>query len=85
MYQDKTGEVDINPSLAIERIDSWVDGAVKIAPNIVVALIVFGLFFLISLGVKRFAVSTFKKRGRPNLGEVLGGFFPVWAVVNNSK
>lgn len=81
MQQDKQGEIDLNPSLAVERIDSWLDGAVKIAPNIAVALIVFALFFVVSLGVKRLVTSTFKSKGRSNLGEVLGGFFKAVIIV----
>lgn len=71
---DKTGEVDLNPSLALERIDSWLDGFVKLLPNIVVAIVVFFVFLLLAIFIKKAIVRTATKRGRNNLGEVMGGF-----------
>lgn len=74
MAQDKGGEIDINPSMAIEKLDSWIDGAVKLAPNFLIALVVFAVFFGISIFAKRLLKSRLKARGRENLGEILGGF-----------
>ena len=74
LASDKTGEVDLNPALAMEKIDSWLDGFVATLPNLVVAIIIFGLFLLTALGVKRAVTKTATSRGRQNLGEVLGGF-----------
>jgi len=70
---DKAGQIDLNPALAIERVDSWIDGAVKLFPNIVVALLVFIVFFFLSKLVKSLVIKTFEARGRENLGLVLGG------------
>lgn len=81
MQADVQGEIDLNPGLALERIDSWVDGAVKLAPNIAVALVVFLLFFLIAVVVKRLVTGTFNRRNRSNLGEVLGGFFKAAVII----
>lgn len=77
---DKTGEVDLNPSLAIEKIDSWVDGAVALLPNLIIAVIVFVLFIIAAAAARSIVLKTFKSRGRANLGEVLGGFIK-WAVL----
>lgn len=71
---DKTGEIDLNPSLAIERIDSWLDGFVKLIPNLIAAFIVFAIFFGLALLAKKLVLRSAHKRERHNLGEVLGGF-----------
>ena len=76
---DQTGEIDLNPARALERIDSWLDGFVKLLPNLVVALIfaVIAWFFAKWIGglINRSASS----RDRDNLGAVLGSFAR-WAV-----
>ncbi len=69
---DQPNEIDLNPQLALERIDGWIDGAVKLAPNIVIAVVVFFLFYLIAKGVKKLVMRSAAKRGRNNLGELLG-------------
>jgi len=71
---DKTGQVDLNPALAAEKIDSWLDGFVSTLPNIAVAVVVFIIFLIISVFVKKTIVKTATSRGRSNLGEVMGGF-----------
>lgn len=71
---DTPGEIDLNPGMAIERVDAWMDGAVKLLPNILVAIIVFILFFFIAKLIKAIIVKGAKSRERNNLGEVLGGF-----------
>ncbi|MGJ8562302.1 MAG: mechanosensitive ion channel family protein [Alphaproteobacteria bacterium] len=81
MENDTTGEIDLNPNLALERIDGWLDGAVKLAPNIVVALVVFLIFFLLAVLAKRLVRGTLKRRNRSNLGEVLGGFLKVATII----
>jgi len=50
---DKTGEVDLNPSLALEKIDSWVDGFVATLPNLLISIIIFCIFLIIASLVKR--------------------------------
>jgi len=77
---DASGEIDLNPALALERIDSWLDGFIKLLPNIAVALILFGLFFIVAKVVRSVVHRTFKSRGRSNLGEVLGGFIK-WMLI----
>lgn len=71
---DKTGEVDLNPALAKERVDAWLDGFVSTLPNLVVAIILFVVFVIIAVFVKRIVIKAAKARGRSNLGEVMGGF-----------
>lgn len=77
---DKVNEIDINPGAAIEKLDSWVDGFIKILPNLIIAIILFVVIYFISKFVKRLIVKTFKGRGRPNLGDIMGGFVR-WVIV----
>lgn len=78
---DKTGEVDLNPALAMEKVDAWLDGFVKTLPNIAVAIVVFIVFLIIAALVKRAVVKTATSRGRANLGEVLGGFLKAGIIL----
>lgn len=77
---DVPNEIDLNPALAIEKVDSWLDGLVKLLPNLIVALIVFILFYIAARIVRAIIFRTLKSRGRLNLGDVLGGFFK-WVIV----
>ncbi len=38
--RDVPGQVDVDLGTAVERIDSWIDGAIRLLPNIVIALVV---------------------------------------------
>jgi len=71
---DKAGEIDLNPALAKEKIDSWLDGFIATLPNLTLAIVVFFVFLLIAVLVKKAVLKTASSRGRRNLGEVMGGF-----------
>lgn len=77
---DKPAEIDLNPALALEKVDSWLDGIVKLLPNIIVALVIFLLFYIIAKIVRALVYRTFKSRDRANLGEVLGGLIK-WLIL----
>ncbi len=77
---DEPNQLDLDPSLALERIDSWIDGMVEIAPNVLVAIVVFFVFLGIGALIKRFVRSRAAGRGRDNLGEMLGGMAR-WVVI----
>lgn len=72
--EDTAKEIDFNPGLAIERIDSWIDGAVKLTPNFIAAIVVAGLFIGLGYLVQYLVFRSARNRNRENLGEVLGGF-----------
>lgn len=78
---DKTGEVDLNPALAVEKIDSWLDGFVATLPNLVVSLIIFFIFYLLAALIKKIVLKTATSRGRSNLGEVMGGFLRAGVIL----
>lgn len=71
--QSVPAEVDINPGLALEKIDGWLDGLIKLLPNIFVALIIIVIFYILARLLFTFVSRAFKSRDRANLGEVLGG------------
>ncbi len=76
---DVPQEVDLNPGKAWERVDSWVDGGMRLLPNLVVAIIVFAILFFIARGVGKIIHKQFTSHERENLGEVLGGFIK-WSI-----
>ena len=88
MKQDQTGDppagspdqISADLDKAIGQVDSWVDGAIRLLPNICVALAVLLVFFLIGLLSGHLVTKHLTKRGRSNLGEVLGSLVK-WTVI----
>lgn len=72
--QDKTGEIDVNPQSIIEKLDSWVDGIVKAAPNILIGILVFIAMLYLGRFLGKIVKKTFINKGRQNFGDLLGGF-----------
>ena len=71
---DQPQTLDIDPGMLVERLDTWLDGAIRLLPNVVVAVIVFLLFMVLASVARRLVVRQGVRRSRENLGEVLGGF-----------
>ncbi|RYH02787.1 mechanosensitive ion channel family protein [Salipiger sp. IMCC34102] len=63
-------EVDANPGLIFDKLDTWLDGFFRLLPNIAIALVVIAIFYviarLISGAVRRAAA----RRDRPSLADV---------------
>lgn len=78
--QDVPQQVDLNFGSAIERVDSWIDGIVRLLPNLIVAAVVLAVFVGLGMLAKRLIRRGSARRDRDNLGEVLGGFVK-WAVI----
>lgn len=76
---DKTGQIDLNPARAIERIDSWLDGLVRLLPNLVVALVVAVIAWFVAKWIGSLINRSAASRDRDNLGTVLGSFAR-WAM-----
>ncbi len=72
--QDQPQKIDFSLAGARERLDSWVDGATRLLPNIAVALVLLAIFYGLALFARRLIVGHAARRGRSNLGSVLGGF-----------
>lgn len=72
--QDTPQEIDFNPGIILERLDSWLDGMVRLLPNIAVAIILMVIVYFVARLVKRIIVKRTTTSGRENLGTVAGGF-----------
>ncbi|ABA58320.1 MscS Mechanosensitive ion channel [Nitrosococcus oceani ATCC 19707] len=78
--QDLPQQIDYDLSMAVERFDSWVDGAIRLLPNIFLALVVMILFYGLAVLVRWLVQRQSIRRGRHNLGRMLGSFSK-WAVI----
>lgn len=78
---DAPQQIDLDPGAALERIDAWLDGLVRMAPNILAAIVFFALAYGLACLVKGLVVSRATARGRENLGAVLGGLAKTAIVV----
>ncbi|MGO4999382.1 mechanosensitive ion channel family protein [Oceanisphaera sp. W20_SRM_FM3] len=74
VVQDVPQAINLDFGVALERIDAWVDGAIRLLPNLVVAAVLLLIFYGVGLLVRRLIVRQMHRRERDNLGEVLGGF-----------
>lgn len=70
---DTVGQIDFNPSAAIKTIDGWLDGAVALLPNLIVAITVFFIGWLFSRIIGSLISRRLAKRSRGDLGRMLGG------------
>lgn len=77
---DTPQEIDFNPGLLLEKIDAWLDGFIRLLPNMVVAIIVAVIFYFLARFVRNFIVKRASGRDRENLGRVLGGFVK-WIIL----
>lgn len=73
-------EIDANFGTVFDKIDTWLDGFIKLLPNIGVAVVVFILFWITASLVSRYATSVANSRGRHSLGAVLGSMLR-WSIV----
>jgi small-conductance mechanosensitive channel len=78
--QDAPQTIDIDPGALVERVDTWVDGAVKLAPNMVVALVLLVVAFAFASFIGALIYKRFKKRGRNDLGLMLKGLVK-WSIL----
>ncbi|WP_193164633.1 mechanosensitive ion channel family protein [Microbulbifer hainanensis] len=73
-------QMDLDFSVAVERVDSWIDGAVRLLPNLIIALLLFALFYVFGSLARRLIQRHLSHRQRENLGEVLGSLVK-WTLV----
>jgi len=73
-------EIDANPQAIFERIDSWLDGFIRLIPNLVVGIVVFLVFLVLARFAARMVRKFAKGQNRESLGEV-GGALLRWAVI----
>ncbi|QEA37870.1 mechanosensitive ion channel family protein [Pistricoccus aurantiacus] len=78
--QDTPQQMDMDFGASIERIDSWIDGAIRLLPNLIVAVVLLILFYGLGLLARHLIRRQSTRKQRDNLGEVLGGFVK-WVVI----
>ena len=72
--QDQKGEIDVNPTSIIEKLDTWLDGFIKALPNILVGIVVFIVMLYLGRWLGRVVKRMLKNKGRNNFGDLLGAF-----------
>lgn len=72
--QDQKGEIDVNPTSIIEKLDTWLDGFIKALPNILVGIVVFIVMLYLGRWLGRLVKRMLKNKGRNNFGDLLGAF-----------
>lgn len=71
-FQDKTGEIDVSVQRIWETLDNLLDSFVDRLPFMVIAVVVFILFFFAASLVRKFIRRATSGRQSANLGKVLG-------------
>lgn len=78
--QNDPESLDANVGTLVAKLDTWLDGAIRLVPNLVVAAVVMALFVGLAWFARRQVGQLAGRRDRQNLGEVLGGFVK-WTVL----
>ena len=73
-------QIDANTSLIFEKIDGWIDGFLKLLPNIVVAIALVFVFWIIGKIAAWMVRGAAKRRDRESLAEVAGALVK-WAII----
>jgi small-conductance mechanosensitive channel len=76
---DAPQEIDLNSGMIFEKLDTWLDGFVRLLPNIGVAIIVAIIFYFLAKLARNIILKSTKSNNRENLGQVLGGFVK-WVI-----
>lgn len=77
---DTPGEIDFNPGMFMQQVDSWLDGFVRLLPNLAAAIILVVLSYFVASLIGAFIRGRGEKRGRADLGRMLGGLVK-WTIV----
>lgn len=72
--KDKEGEIDINTTSIIEKLDTWLDSFIKALPNILIGIAILIAFIYISRWIGNLVKRMLKNKGRQNFGDLLGSF-----------
>ena len=77
---DVPQHIDLDFGMAVEHIDGWIDGTIRLLPNIIVGAVVMLIFYVLGRVAQRLVQRGGIRSQRENLGEVLGGFLK-WVVI----
>jgi len=78
--QNFTDGLIFNFSLVTNTVNEWITDAIKLLPNVIVALLVFVFFILIARLIKKIIVRKSTALNRPSLGNMLGGLAK-WSLI----
>ena len=73
-------QINANTGLLFTKLQTWLNGLIKLAPNIIVALVVLFIFWLISRGVRSVVRRAAERRDRPSLADVASSLVG-WSVL----
>jgi len=73
-------EIDADTSSIFGKLDVWLDGFLKLLPNIAVAVVVFIIAIAIGVALSKLVRRKAKKNDRPSLGDV-GGSLVKWGII----
>lgn len=73
-------QVDANIGLLFGKLDTWLDGFIKLLPNVILAIVVLVLFWFSAKLINRLINKVADRRGRESLGDV-GGSLAKWGLV----
>lgn len=77
---DLAGDIAANPAIIWNKIAGWIEGAYRLVPNLVAALLLLLVFVAIAWIARWVFHRWATRRGRANLGDVLGSFIK-WAII----
>lgn len=82
MEPDATGldQIDADVGNIFEKIDAWLDGFLRLLPNMAVAIVVLVIFWIAAGFIGRLISRAAHRRDRPSLGDV-GGALVRWALI----
>lgn len=73
--------IDVSPEGLFRTVNNWIDGFFSLVPNLIVAVVLIGFFYILGLGAKTAVIRWADSRARDNLGDVLGGFIKAALIV----
>ncbi|CAM4242754.1 mechanosensitive ion channel family protein [Palleronia rufa] len=73
-------QIEADTGRIIDKLESWIEGSVRLVPNMIAALAILLLFYLLGRLLARWARHAATRRGRANLGDVAGALVR-WMVM----
>lgn len=73
-------EVDADPGLILDKLDSWLDGFFRLLPNLAIAALVFAVFFALAMVAAWSVRHSIRSKAREDLGMVLGSVAK-WSIL----
>jgi len=80
--QDVPQQVDVDPGMILEKLDSWVDGFIALLPNMAIAFVLIVIFFFTGRLAGKLVERAAATRDRKNLGTMLGAFAKYTIIIS---